>query len=706
MTARFIDRRALGLLAGAAALLPRGARAQQVPCPSTPGDIVGLVLDGTGAPDGTVLVFGQAFRAGDLPREASLAARTTEGRALPVQTDVSTRHPDGSARFAVVSLATPALRNGSLQGVMLARGAPAAGAPIDAAAGLAARRAIVEVAPETGGAPWRADLVALARSAAGARPWQAGPLAAQLRITAPVPQAACGTQSMRLVADLSLRADGSFWVDAWLRNDIAMRPGGGAAAYTLRIELDGREVLRTSAPVRQVQYTGWGRLVGVGAGGAQPALPPLLRPDPSYLNATGATAHYDLSIGVAPALLNEVARLVAAPDWSVPLSPRGIVQYMPTTGARPDIGPTTLWQAIWLVTGDRRAALLSVGQAEASGAVPWHFWDNEGGAQGRGGWMDVARWPGLWTDPRGGVPPRMLANRISDASGWQADTAHQPDLSFVPYLLTGRRALLDNLLAHGAGIVVRIWPAARAEARAYPAVRDMNLANLGQVRGYAWSLRTVDNAAWVAPDDDPNAAYLRRVIAANWGWLVAQIPRWTREQGEAHGWIPGEAGDGTAMATWNQDYLATSVAAAARRGSADARTLLAWMENFLVGRFMAEDRGFAPIDGIAYALAIRERPGDGPPLTTWAQIGATMRLRNISNEGNWGKIDRTYRLLALAALASLIDITGTDGAKRAYAWLSAQAVPPSLPQELQRECAWNITPRGEYRSPGQAPRCR
>ncbi|MBX9700550.1 MAG: hypothetical protein K2X74_14015, partial [Acetobacteraceae bacterium] len=134
-----------------------------MPCADHPGDILGLVLDGMGSPANLVAVFGQAFRAGDLPRGAGLRARMADsGRLLRTQADVTTRYPDGSARFAVVSvqLAGP-LPAGDRLGLVLASGPGGAEAPaLDTAAALAGRQAVVEIAPAGGGAPWRFDLLA------------------------------------------------------------------------------------------------------------------------------------------------------------------------------------------------------------------------------------------------------------------------------------------------------------------------------------------------------------------------------------------------------------------------------------------------------------------------------------------------------------------------------------------------------------------
>lgn len=679
-----------------------------MPCTGREGDIVGLVLEGAGAPAGTVTVLGHAFRPGDLPRGASLAARLADGAALPVQLDVTTRHADGSVLFGVVSLTGPALSRGQRAGVLLARDTAPPPPPLDLASVLAGREAVVEVAPAAGGSAWQADLLALLRTAfasGGARVWQRGPLAVQARVSAPVPPGAVGgPSSARLVADVAIRADGALWADVWLRNDIAMRAGGGPITCRLRLRLDGREAL-DSGPLRQVQYTGWGRLVGSQGGGPAP-VPAFVRHDAAYLADTGAVARYDLTTGVDEAALASMAAMIRAPEWQVPFSPRGITQHMGTTGNRGDIGPATLFQAAWLATGDLRAAVFAVGQAEADGAIPWHFWDPTGGADRRGGWLDTDRWPAFWVDPRAGGPPRGLAQPIPGDTGWQPDTAHQPELSFVPYLLTGRRALLDGLLSQGVWGIIAHWFAVRTESAGAPGVRDRNVVHLNQVRAAAWSLRTLDNAAWIAPDDDANAPYLRAASAGNWAWLRAQAPAWTARQGEAHGWIPGEYGVAGAMPPWQQDYFASTASAAARRGNADARAFMAWSGNFLAGRFLSAAKGFPRNDGAAYLLAVAPAGGtQAQPLRTWGEIGTATRERDYSNGTSWRASGGNYGQLALQSLAGLIDATGSEAAREAYAWLLAASPPFTRPADFAREPTLNIVPKGQPRVPGRARRC-
>lgn len=705
-----LGRREALLLAGIGATGPaHGLRAQParvralpVPCATRPGEIAGIVLEGRGAAASAVVTFGMPFAAGEVPRGATLAARLDGGGAIPTQLDVVTRHADGSARFGVVALAAPPLRRGERAGVLLLRAAAAPPAPLAADEALQARRAVLEVGPAAGRV-WRADLTDMARRALAARDglWQAGPLVVQARIIRPVPaEAAGGVESLRCVADVAIQADGVLRVDAWLRNDIAMRPGGGRATYDMRLDLDGRAAL-AAAGIRQAQYTGWGRILGAMRDGTAAAEPPLVRHDAARLAALGTVARYDLATGVAESVLQQLGAATAQAGWAAPLGARGIAQDMFAGGGRPDIGPATGWQAMWLMTGDPRAAAYAIGQAEAAGAIPWHFWDQEGG-----GWLDTRRWPRLWTDPRGRAPPTGLRQPVPGDTGWAADTSHQPDLSYVPYLLTGRRAFLDELQAQAAWSVMSRAPNQweRGAAGARGPAEGVNVVRGHQVRGAAWCLRQVGNAAWASPSGDHHLPWIEETEGANWAWIRSRIPDWTAEQGEAHGWIPGVYGIPGALPPWQQDMFASAAAAAARRGQPDARAVLAWMENFLAGRFLSAGRGFNPRDGCAYLIAISPEIPGARPFTTWARIGAETLRRDWSNRDGWSKSEGNFGQHALQSLAALSDVLGSGPARRALAWLTRAGAPYTNP--VQAELGLNIVPHGPAGSRGAGPGCR
>ncbi len=108
---------------------PRRSPPQPPPPPlpnaSRAGDIGGIAFTGTDAPAGTLVMMGHAFPAGALPRGQGLAARlAADGRAVPVQMQVLRRHPDGSARMAMIELELPALPEGRHGDVVLSRLSP------------------------------------------------------------------------------------------------------------------------------------------------------------------------------------------------------------------------------------------------------------------------------------------------------------------------------------------------------------------------------------------------------------------------------------------------------------------------------------------------------------------------------------------------------------------------------------------------------
>jgi hypothetical protein len=650
----------------------------------TGGEITRIVLEGNGTPAGAVIAFGQVFRPRDVPAHAGIVARVG-GQPILTQFDAVTRHGDGSVLFGIVSVALPrALPPGQALELQLSatERAPAGGA-LDPVAVLGNRQLVLELTPALG-QPWRADLRALLEAAprAGTAVWQSGPLATEIRLHAPVPAVAVGSvSSMRMVADFSARADGTIRLDLWLRNDIAMQEGGGDAAYSARLLLDGRELLSTAAPLRHRHYTAFGRQVAFGRDGAAAPLPAFVRHDLHYLAETGAIARYDPSLVVSEHLLARYGKALAAPEWSVPFGNREITQYMPQTGGRPDIGPATQSQAAWLISGDRRAAAYAMGQAEAAGAIPWHHWDPRGGEGGR--WLDAQRWPRLWTDGRGGRPPGGLMQPVPDSTGWTPEGSHQPDLSFVPFILTGRRVFLDHLQSQAAWCVVSTWPDARRGAEA-------NMVRSNQTRGTAWAIRQLHEAGWISPEKDAQRDYFRRCEASNWAYLRSRIPVWKQAQGEAHGWVPSDIDPPFECKPWMQDYLVSTAAAAARKGDADARAVLEFMGNFTVGRFLSGNRGFNPRDGAAYVIATTD--SWRTPLHGWAEIGAQTRARGWSNESGWSKSTGDYAQLALLALACVADVLDSAEARRAYAWLSSAGAPFTTRADYARDPLYPVIP--------------
>ena len=281
------------------------------------------------------------------------------------------------------------------------------------------------------------------------------------------------------------------------------------------------------------------------------------------------------------------------------------------------------------------------------------------------------------------------------------DDAHQPDLSTVPYLLTGQRWILDNLQAQSATAVMGTFPPSRQNAAG-------NVVNGPQPRAQAWSLRQVDNAAWLSPDGSVEQAYFGKVSAYNWQWLAAKLPEWTAKQGEAFGWIPGAIGAPGVLSPWQQDYFATTTAAAAARGNQDARRVLEWQANFLVGRFTHEAQGFPPPFGVAFLLAAAdpttERAIEGNVHRTWRQMAEAQAARNLAGPGPW--VNANYNQLALASLAAIRNVLGNAQALEVFRTLQARRIPGTSLAEVQAEPTFSIVPRDFTRAAAPLPACQ
>jgi len=161
----------------------------------------------------------------------------------------------------------------------------------------------------------------------------------------------------------------------------------------------------------------------------------------------------------------------------------GVTPYMPQTGERPDIGLVTAYQADYICTGSGQALAVTLAQGEASGTVPWHQRDEVTGAPIDFAVHTKASW---YSDSRAGAP------WIKGSPGASAtpDNAHTPALAYVPYVLTGDPYMLEELQF----MANNTWG---SEPMGYRP-------NVGQSRAFAWSMRTIGQAARVTPASVPS----------------------------------------------------------------------------------------------------------------------------------------------------------------------------------------------------------
>jgi hypothetical protein len=506
------------------------------------------------------------------------------GQSTPVQMDVKTTNPDGSVAMAVLTMAQPPIAAGASVPVMLSL-APAAATvskPVDISALTAAGsnyKLQVQLTLHNANGTTSAVTINAATALAAAlksgaySTWLSGPQATQVRIDVPV------AGSLHVTLDITAYADGTTSTKATFNNDIAMSAKGGTATYDATITQNGAVAFQKSG-ITQYEYTSWNTTV---ASNGAPTVN--VQHDIEALEKTGLVQNYDLTTGVAASLVATEAKQMATPGFGAVLGNAGVTQYMPMTGGRPDLGPTTEANTLRLMTQDPTAAQYALAQANAAGSIPWHFYSPASGE-----YLTTTANPKLWVDYRGGMYGTTALTQAvpgSALTGWTPDPAHQPDLDYVAYLMTGDRTYLDELNAEASYDILAQSPTTRQGAL------GIVLDGASQVRGQAWDLRAIVEAAAANPNGSAEEAYFTQIENNNFSYILQYVR--TLNQGQATGWITGNYGNAGQIAPWQQDYFASTVALAAEQGVAGAAQLLGWEANFLAGLFINAAKGFSPV---------------------------------------------------------------------------------------------------------------
>src|SRR5438067_312654 len=487
--------------------------------PQLSTDVVGFNLENNQASTlgQRYITFQETFLPGDVTPGTDLVA-IVNGQKIPVQMDVKTFNDDGSVRSALLTFQQPSIAAHSSLSFMLSTTGTDFTTGALSLANLNGSNYDLKISIALqGGSTVVLDAATLLQQAVNAGTvsyWQSGPLATQGRVDIPI------AGSLQLTLDITRYADGSTSTDVQFNNDYAMQSVGGTAVYNVTIQQNGSTVLQQSN-ITEYQYQTWHTVVGT-TGTAQANVVQ----DIDYLQHTGAIPNLDLAAGVDPSDLS--AERITGNQI---LGPGSVTQYMPTAGGRADIGLIPGWNAIWLITQDEQAAKYALAQADVAGSVPWHYSDPRTGT-----YLSVTDYPTLWADPRG-TP--TLTQQPSSSSGWTPEAAHQPDLSYVAYLMTGERYYLDQLNAQATFAVFSDWNVLRQNGLGLVANGS------DEVRAQAWSLRVIDEAAWANPAGSAEHTYFAKLADNNWSWLVSQIPVWTQQEGQAYGYVPGTYGDGS-----------------------------------------------------------------------------------------------------------------------------------------------------------------
>jgi hypothetical protein len=527
------------------------------------------------AAGGTVGVFrldsGWASFGIAVPRGVVPAGSALRVGALRTQTDIKTTWDDGSARFAVVTTNVPAP-----QDYPVTVGRPEAGTfmPIRP-------DATVEFA--INGARWTARV-----PAALSDTWLSGPLVSEARaIVAPM-QGAAAHPLLRVIFDVRSYEGGGHRLDVTVENvlDVA---AADAVTYDVAVRAGGRTVFEKTAVVHKY-LARWRRVFALDLEEAA------VTPDVSVFVAAQAIPPYVTTLD-APrrSATGQQFDILRTGDLTVPMNAHG---------GRPEIAPYPDWTAQYLAhrRPDQREYMLKHGEAAASWGV--HIKEPDGVRL-----ITIDDRPRFWLDARAegdGRPQSVAATGGLRGMAEPGDTAHQPSLAFVPYLMTGDRFYLDEMKYWANYCLISSQP----DDYARNGAQGLFVSN--EVRGMGWAIRNLADTAAFLPDNDGNRAYFAQKLRNNLEWLehyarthetplntvFAGHRRWAEDSGRP---------PYVFIALWEHVYVAWAVDRALQLGFAPGAAFRDRVARFQLRLFTSDTDGFDRSFAAPYVLVVAEK---------------------------------------------------------------------------------------------------
>ncbi len=592
--------------------------------------------------------FGQVFSAGAVKPNDALQL-TLGGSQIPVQMDAKALNADGSVRHAVLSAELPALSGGQrLQGAILVA---SGGANTTIPAYVATPN--LDVVLTLSGRQITLNLPTLTQNSANAvgNPWLRGPVAQERRYRTQV------DDHLEVAFDVFTPRTGPARVDVIFRNDwIGISPKD-ERVYDVDMRMNGTSVYQARA-VRHYALSSWHRTLWTDGS-------PQIRiaPDLAGLEQASVVPRYEANFPIHSSFASEIAN-AANSISTAPLSSGSVTMAMPTTGGRLDIGPLPTWAVVDLLNGNATSRKLLMANADAAGAIPWHLRERATSLP-----PTTDAHPDVWLDPRGGV--NLLTEFFEPGNqGWEIDDAHQPSLTYLPYVITGSQYYRDELAQQAAYVLLSYDAGYRGGAEAL--IIGANGEAWQQVRGLAWSLRTIAQAAFIMPSQDPMRPYFDTKLKGNLAKInqVFAVDRAYRDAGEVEGWIPGSFQADGLTAPWQQGFLATVLSWTNDMGYADAGRIATWMSPFISGLFTNSAKGFDPERGVSFSLAVSDAQ-TGAKFNTWAQVSsksglAAKRAQDVSDEFTF------YAMILRSGNAGAYSASGSANAATAYNFLTAR----------------------------------
>lgn len=535
--------------------------------------------------DAVPITWGQVFKVGDVQPGDPLMARWPDGSNTQLQVDVKASHADGSVRHAIIS--TIAV-GGKLEIVK--------GAPKTELGGIKTMytHAVTIVL----------DGITYTASVIGKDRWLDGPIVTEYNGAVPFADKD-GKQHPHLHLRTAIRcyAGETTRFDFCIENDWAYEPDPQNFTYDVEIEIGGVKVYEKSN-LTNLHHSRWRRVFW---SGAEPQIH--IQHDTTYLIGSRALPNYDQTLTVPEKTLAEWdAKWKKAGDE--PMTVGLAMKAMGTTGGRADIGLNPAWTVTALLTNDKRVMEATIGTATLAGSWAMHYRDKDTDQPislidypymtilgNRGDTRNPNRIDPV-TNKKGVQEAFPIIANKDNPTPHSHDVPHQPNFSYVPYLLTGDFYHLEELQFWAMYNVFSSNPGYRQNIK--------GLLKPGQVRGQAWALRTLAEAAYITPDDDRLKEHFIRVMGTNFDWYIENYSKGGEFHNPLGALINGYAvvylGQ-TAVGPWQDDFFTQAVGHAAElHPNSRAKELLDIKVKFVEERLLGKGANWLAAASYTYPV--------------------------------------------------------------------------------------------------------
>lgn len=575
-------------------------------------DITTVTVTNTSASEqaSPVTTLGHVFKAGDVPAGTTLSAKLADNTVIPLQVDKKALHGDGSLRHAILSMQLPNLAgNASTRVTLTTQPDVTRGNAVSLDALLATSfdaRASLTVDGVLHTASARTLLQALPATVPAKNMWLSGSLVSEWLVGGPV-KTADGTPHPHLTAYFHVRAYAGDPINR-VRVDVVIENNwtrvSNPSDFTYDVTLSVGNSVYSKAALTHFTRARWHKTFWWGS---DPTL--YVAYDKTYIQDTRAVPKYK---DVTPS----EATLAGPLTGLEPMQLGDNRSYMATTGENSMIGPLPQWVALYLVSMDRRSYLATLRNADGGGTYNAHYRN------------EVTGYPATTDD----YPDMQIGNNsttwvpaVVSTSPHEWDDSHQPALAYVPYMMSGDYYYLEEL---------QFW----AEANMLVTSAGTRQSQIGlQVRGQAWSLRTLGEAAYITPDNHALKTHLVKKVKY---YLSQYDQNYTNNSAANKLGVLWSADDQVSQSklsngyftVWMDDYFTWAVGHLVELGFNEAIPLRNWKLKFVTDRMGGDLSAGQYCWQVATPSQLRmgEDLTWFPDITTVYAINFPVELRNLT----------------------------------------------------------------------------